>query len=307
MNALLELRAEIESTNEGVARAQRALALHPEIPSAKETLRAIVQRRERLEAEFAAAAKEAGRDVCKYAIETDDPIPAMRDITNVWGTFQRLFTTVYDVVVSGAPKQIEKFSETILEKTKFGFGYTFPGSIGVVMTVDPGDGLVPDTALDTAMKNVFDIISVRRPEDVIEVNRRFGLAAVRIAREWAAENARAGFGANVEWRGTEPMPRRLRLQSPEINQLESAIDRAAEYRTETIPGELVVVNYEERTFQMRLSPELAISGTYDDAVSIDRPAQVPHRYKAEMQISRRIISKGEEDRVSYFLVRLDPE
>ena len=53
MNALLELRTEIEQTNEAVARAERAFALHPDIPSAQETLRAIVQRQERLQKEFA--------------------------------------------------------------------------------------------------------------------------------------------------------------------------------------------------------------------------------------------------------------
>ena len=301
MNALLELRAEIERTNEGVARAERAVALYPDIPSTAETLKAIVQRRDRLQAEFMRAAELARRDVCKYAIETEDPIPAMQDIAAVWGTFQRLFTTVYDVIVSHAPKQIEKFSESILAKTRFGFAYTFEGSVGVVMTVEQGGDLVPDTALDVAMTCVFEIMKSQRPEEIIDVSRRYGLATVRVMREWAAENARARFGANVEWVGTGPMPQRLRLQVPEIIRLEGAINRAAEQTDETREGELIGVNYEERTFQMRTSPEqLLISGTYDDAVSLENPAQVPSRYIAYVRVSRRIFLRERKTRFLIF-------
>lgn len=133
------------------------------------------------------------------------------------------------------------------------------------------------------------------------------MATVRVAHEWASDNARARFGANVEWRGTDPMPRRLRIQAPEIIQFESAIDRAAEHRIETIPGELVELDYEKRTFQMRLGPDKLISGTYDDAVSPDRPARIPYRYRAEMQINRRIIAQGEEEATTYFLLGLSEE
>src|SRR6185437_8707817 len=98
-----------------------------------------------LQAEFVAAAEAAGLDVCRYAIETDDPMPAMKDIVGVWGTFQRLFTIMYDVTSSGRPKQIESFSESVASASRFRFAYTFSGSVGVVMTVEQGDDLVPDT------------------------------------------------------------------------------------------------------------------------------------------------------------------
>jgi hypothetical protein len=307
MSMLLDLQSEIQRTNEAVARAERAVANHPTLLSAQATLRGFVQLRDRLQEEFAAAAQEAGRDVCRYAIETEDPMPALRDIASVWGTFQRLFTIVYDVTVSGRPKQNESYSETVANAARFGFAYTFSGSVGVVLTVDQGSDLIPDTGLDAAMKNVFEIMSARRPEAVIDVNRRFGLAAVRIAREWAAENSRAHFGANVEWRGTDKSPQRFRIQTPEIIQLESAIDRATETRTDTIFGKLVDVNIEERSFQIRLDSETLISGTYTNAISPERPAIVPSRYRAEVEIRTRILQQETEASVEYFLLSLSPD
>jgi hypothetical protein len=307
MSALLDLQAEIERTNEAVARAERALAAHPDIPSAYETLKAIVQRHARLQKQFAEIAQSNGYDVCHYAIETEDPIPPVRGVAGVLETFQRLFTTVYDAIIGGAPKLIERTAERVSDVTTFGFAFTAPGSLRVVMTVDESKELIPNLKLDEAMANVFRIMKAQRPEEIIEVHRRFGLPAVRIAREWASENTRARFGANVEWHRKDGISRSIRVQIPEIIQLQSAIDRASEKETETTPGELIEVNYEKRTFALRVSPDKIIVGTYENAVSASRPAYIPGRYKAELQISRRILPQDQAESVSYFLIRLAPE
>ena len=70
---------------------------------------------------------------------------------------------------------------------------------------------------------------------------------------------------------------------------------------------MVDVNFEERSFQMRLDSETMISGTYDDAISRERPAPVPSRYRAEVRISTRILPQQTEEPVSYFLISLDPD
>jgi hypothetical protein len=72
---------------------------------------------------------------------------------------------------------------------------------------------------------------------------------------------------------------RVRLQTPEIVQLEIAIAKATENYQETMTGELVRIDYEDKTFQMRVEPDAKlISGAYENAVSLARPAQVPRRY-----------------------------
>lgn len=169
MSTILDLQRELQEINEAVARAERVLAQHPELPSAQATLEGIIGRQDRLRAEFAAAAVTDGRDICQYAIETDNPNPSMRDITSVLGTFQRLFTTVYDALVTG-PKQRERHSDSIISATALGFAYSFAGSVGVVMTIEKGPGLLGDMNLDKAMNSVFEIMKARNPEEVIEVN-----------------------------------------------------------------------------------------------------------------------------------------
>jgi len=304
MSTLLDLQTELHEINEAVARAERTLSQYPDLPSVEATLRAIVQRRDRLQEQFVAVAQASGHDVCRYWIETTDPNPSVLDVTDVLGSFQKLFTAVYDAITN-APKQIASWGSEASAATKLGFAYTVPGSIGIVMIVDESSELIPDRKLDEAITGVFEMMSARRPEQVLDLSRRFGLATVRVAREWAAENAKAGFGVNVEWHRKDDARQRVRLQTPEIIQLESAIDRASNRQIEKFVGELVEVNVEERTFRMRLDLETVISGTYADVISPEKPARVPHRYAATMQVTRRILTQGTEDSVSYFLVRLD--
>jgi hypothetical protein len=305
MSSLLDLQMEIQRTNEAVARAERTLLQHPTLPSAQATLRSFVQLRDRLQEDFATAARASGHDVCRYKIETTDPNPSVLEIAEVIGKFQRLFTAVYDAITN-LPKQIARAGAEAMGATRLGFGYTFPGSIGVAMTVDETQALIPSADLDNAMQGVFEIIRARHPDEILRLRDRFGLATVRIAREWASDNAKAGFGADVEWLRKDDVRRHVRVQTPEIIQLENAIDRASDQQSETMMGELVEVNFENQTFQLRLNLETVISGTYRDAITPDRPATVPHSYNAVLQVSRRILSQGTEDAVSYFLVRLDP-
>jgi hypothetical protein len=304
MTTLLDLQRELQEANEAVARAEHILAQHPDLPSVQATLRAIVQRRDRLQEKFIAVAQHSGRDVCRYWIETTEPNPSILNVTDVLGSFQKMFTAVYDAITN-APKQIASFGSEAFAATRLGFAYTVPGSIGIVMVVDESRELLPDRNLDAAITGVFEIMSARRPEQVLDFSRRFGLATVRVAREWASENAKSGFGANIEWRRKDDVQQRVRLQTPEIIQLENAINRASHRQTETFIGDLVEVNVEEQTFRMRLNLETVISGNYADAISPDKPASVPHRYQAKMEVSRRLLPQATEEAASYSLIQLD--
>jgi hypothetical protein len=304
MSTHLELQRELQEANEAVARAERAMYQFPELPSAQATLRSIVQRRDRLQEEFSAVAQASGYDVCRYWIETGESNPSITNIADVLGGFQRIFTAVYDAITN-APKQIASWGTEALAATRLGFAYTVPGSVGVVMVVDESRELLADRKLDEAITGVFEIMSARRPEQVLALSERFGLAAVRVAREWAAENSKAGFGANIEWRRKDDVRHRVRLQTPEIVQLETAIDRASHKHTDKLIGELIEINVEEHSFRMRMDLDKVISGTYAAAVSQSNPAIVPHRYEATVEVTQRILPQSTEESVSYFLVRLD--
>ena len=287
-----------------VARAERTLAAHPDTPSVLATLRTIQKRRDNLEEEFSTVANELGLDVCSYRIELPDGARAtIASMTAVLGAFQRTLTSVYDALLHG-PKKTTKTSEDVLSATAFEFAYTFPGSIGVMMTL-PVERLSTDEApLGAAMKTTFDLMTAHDAETIQALTAKLGVAAVRQAHQWALANADAHFGADIAWQRDKHVLREIRVQPQELRALANIISIVSARENVVVTGTLVDVSLEQRTFRLDVDGK-SIGGTFDNAISRSRPAQIPKLYKATMDVRQRIVPSNEQEEITYSLLRLD--
>jgi hypothetical protein len=304
MSLLIDLQHDLQDASAAVAHAERTAILHPNLPSVMATLRTIQGRRNALEEQFAAAANDAGLDICSYRVEFENPHDAtIANLTAALGGFQKVFTTVYDALVNG-PKKRARISDDVSDATAFGFGYTFPGSVGFMMTLSNERMLLGTTKLDSAMEKTLELISTRNPEGVQEITETVGIAAVRVAHQWAADNAKARFGADIAWQRETSLKSRLRIQPQEVAQVADAFGSAIAKEQVRVTAELLIVNYEDRTFEMR-DGDTVVKGTFGKAISPDKPAHVPKKYIATLTVSTKIaLVDGKED-VSYFLVSLE--
>lgn len=304
MSKLAQLQKDLQSASAAVAHAERVLSQHPNVPSVLATLRTIQARRASLEEQFFAAADEAGLDVCGYRIEHEGSTATISGLTAVLGTFQRIFTTVYNALENG-PKKTAKVSAESVGATSLGFAYSFPGSVGVMMTL-ANDRMLFESKLDDAMKKTMELISADDPLHIQELTDVVGLPAVRLAHEWAQENVKAGFGADIVWQRDDVIKSELRVQVPQIAALESVIRNMSAKEEIVLVGELLDVSVSEHTFRMKVRDKI-INGTFDAAISASKPAQLPKTYQATVTISQKIVlpESGEEE-IHYHLVRLDP-
>lgn len=305
MSQLAELQKDLQDVSAAVARAERTLAAHPDVPSVAATLRTIQKRRENLEEQFFAVANEMGLDVCSYRIEPPDyqrtTIAAM---TAVLGAFQKVFTSVYDGLVNG-PKKSSKASANVIGATALGFAYTFPGSIGVMMTLENDRLLVGETDLDGAMRKTFELMRYSEPSQIEEATKQVGLAAVRQAYQWASENAKAGYGADIVWQREGIIKFEVRIQTQEIARLASVIRGTTAKEEVTLIGDLLDVSIPDKTFQMNVDSKM-IQGGFDVAISHTKPVQLPQTYRATMNVQEKVVTEDGEDAITYFLLRLDP-
>jgi hypothetical protein len=304
MSRLARLQTDLQDVSAAVARAERTVAQFPSIPSVAATLRTIQKRQEMLEAQFAEAAGELGFDTCSYRIEFDDGQPAtIASITAVLNAFQKVFTSVYDAVLNG-PKKSAKASVEVIDASAFGFAYTFPGSVGFMMTLANERLLFDKTKLDDAMGKTFELIRARTPIKIEAMTEVVGLPAVRLAYKWAFENSKAGFGADIAWQRVLDRKIEVRVQPQEVVDLALAMGAAIAKEQVVYTGDLVRVDLNDSTFEMMVDGK-KIKGTFDRAISSANPAQLPKRYVATMTVSTKIaVGDGEED-TSYFLARLD--
>lgn len=305
MSKLAELQMELQEASAAIVRAERTVAQHPDIPSAAATLRTIIKRRDNLEQQFFAEANEVGLDVCGYRIEPNEGRATIAAVTAVLGAFQKTFTNVYDALTLGRPKMKAKASRDTIEATAFEFAYSFPGSIGIMMTLPNDRLLLGETGLDDAIKTTFDLLNAKTQDEVQLITDKVGLPAVRAAHEWAEENAKAGFGARITWQRDEVIRDSMHAQTQELAQLSSFMKQIHAREEITVIGELVEVDLIVRKFQMRVGEKI-IRGDFKDAIGTAHPAQLPKLYKATLQVQQKIVPESDqEEEIVYFLLRLE--
>jgi hypothetical protein len=304
MSRLEDLQKELQGVSAAVVHAERTLAANPNVPSVAATLRTIQKRRENLEEEFLVVAAAQGLDVCGYRIVLDDKPATISGLTAVLSTFQKVFTSVYDAVMRG-PKLTSKAGAETIAATELGFAYTYPGSVGVMMTLPNDRLLIGDTKLGEAMGQTLELLNARDKVKVEAMTEIIGLPAVRLAHQWATENAKAGFGAEITWLRNDSMKRELRLQMQEIAEVASSIRQAIAKEEIVVTGELLDVALSSHTFQMRLHDRI-IQGGFKDAINAEHPAQLPKTYRATLNVMQKIVIEDGKEEITYFLVRLDP-
>lgn len=304
MSRLEDLQRELQRASAAIVHAERTLAANPDVPSVAATLRTIQKRRENLEGEFFAEAAAQGLDVCGYRIELEHKAATISGFTAVLSTFQKVFTSVYDALAHG-PKLTSKAGAETIAATELGFAYSYPGSVGVMMTLPNDRLLIGDTKLDEAMGQTLELLNARDKVKVEAMTEIVGLPAVRLAHQWATENEKAGFGADIKWLFNSSVKKELRLQMQEIAEVASSIRQAIAKEEIVVTGELLDVALSSHTFQMRLNDRV-IQGEFKDAINADHPAQLPKVYRATLNIMQKIVIEDGKEEITYFLVRLEP-
>jgi hypothetical protein len=308
MSRVQELQAELQGTDAAIAHAERTLAANPHIPSVAATLRTIQKRRENLEEQFLAATGAQGLDVCGYRIELEDRPATIAGLTAVLSAFQKVFTSVYNAIERG-PKLRSRTSAEITDATAFSFAYTYPGSVGIMMTLANDPQLIGGTKIDAAMQKTLELLRTTDPLKVKGLADTLGVPPVRFAHQWATENAKAGFGADITWRRDRLIKGEVRMQPREIELLASTLKGTIAEEVVTFIGELTHVDTEEKTFRMKLiypSKDRQIYGTFDTAITSTHPVQLPQVYKATMNVLQRVVVEDGQEEITHFLLRLDP-
>ncbi len=308
MTRLLELQEQLQETRAALAQVERALAERPDKPSLSALAKSLTAQQRNLEADFAVEVDRLGMDVCSYRVFKDEGVPPLLPLAQGLVDFQSLVTVVYDARKTSVPKERAKVSPDIRAETAFELGYTFPGSLGIVLTIPNKRRLILDSHLDEAIGQVFSLAKARSTSDIREFAKRLGLASIRAMYKWASGHARAGLGVGIEWRRESTVLASLLAQQPELENLYRMIEETSD-ESETkisVEGGLEAVNIKTRRFVLRDSTDSRISGSYKDAIGVSHRAELPgRRYRATLTKVERIRYSTDEEEVEYHLERLE--
>lgn len=282
MSVLTSIQDQLRHVDELIAHFEHT-AIETPRPSIAANIRALEKERRNLQSDFDRAALESEIDVYRYRILDRDRV-TLTGLTDAWREFQNLLAVVYESIRHGAPKKKSKgktVAGTWAEPVELGFGYSFPGSIGVALTLPNRAGLFADEAIIQATEAIFNLAEAYGDGDkVARIARQLGPAPVAAMYSWVDIHVGYGFGVGIEWKRTATQTRSLLVQFEQMRALRERLSvTTIETRTQ-VTGTLAAVDSDEATFRIHQDDGVDIEGTYRDAISREQAARVPARYNA---------------------------
>jgi hypothetical protein len=309
MSRISEIQGKLLETNAAIAEVEKAIANDPKSLSLSAMMKSLEKRYEKLEADFMAEVDSLGVDVCAYRMFGEEEHPTLRALSSVLGDFQNLVSTVYDAIKTAVPKIRARISAEIAAETEFRFGYTFPGSVGVVLTIPNQRLLIGESYLDESLRVISEMARVHDSPEVLKYAKRLGPASIRSLYNWAYDHAESGLGVDMEWRRQQIIRTRLFAQRPELERLHQIINLTSEERVSelTVYANLVGVELTRRSFHLKLDTGEDIRGSLAEDIDISekQTVELPRRYKAQIIKTEKIRYSTEQEDISYNLVNLE--
>ena len=307
MSAILEMALQLRDVGEAIARHERAIARNSS-PSLVAGLRSLQKRMKRLEEDFVVVTASVGVDVCRYRFFSDIARPTVTPICGALTLFQNAVTLSFNAITNG-PQHVARVAPEIVEKTAFGFDYSFSGSLGIVLTFENEQFGLIQSAMDDAMGAIFEVASAKSATEIAQQGRRLGQPAIKAIYRWAGEHATSGFGADIQWVRGDDIKNRLLLQCEELKGLYDMLADTSTTEVEEIAIEGTFTGGEhsrKHLFHFVGDDGTDYKGKYEDAISEENPVQYPKRYRAHIKKTTRIFfASDEDDKPTYFLLRLD--
>jgi hypothetical protein len=307
MTRLLEIQEKLQDTTVAMVELEKNALEHPQSSDIGLIRRSLEKRQSVLLSELSVEADDLGIDVCTYRIFSERERQTLRALVQTLGDFQTMVSTVYDAVKSKVPKIRARVSAEIIKETEFNFAYTFPGSVGVVLTIPNQRLLGIESYLDETFSEITNMAQVKDSSEVLNFAKRLGVASIRTLYSWAFDHDNLGLGVNIEWRRAKTIRNRLLTQRPEFERIHKTIEQTSEQtvKEREIIGQLEGADVSKKTFHIKSDTGEEFKG-FTDIISESQRVELPRRYKAVIITREQIKYSTEEEIVSHQLIKLEP-
>ena len=301
MSALAELQERIQSTNALIAEWDSSLArVQGEAPpSVLANIRSLEKLKRRLEAEFLEVAAQEELEVYRYRIINGPRRITLSEVAESWGKFQDFFGAVYSALTKTAT-QGKKPPQAV--GVDLGYGYSFAGSVGVVVTVPPEIGIYATTPLEDASNTVFDMVE---GQALNKIAKTVGPVPIQRLHEWVGVHIKNQAGLGLEWRSQQEIKRTVVLDYPQLEAIRATVADTTTTAILEISGELYAVDTDIKQFKLRGDDKEEYCGTFGDAITPEHAASVPARYRAKIIKTTKIIFTSGEPETELFLDSLN--
>jgi hypothetical protein len=205
-------------------------------------------------------------------------------VTQSLNEFQQLFSRIYDAILYG-PNQRGRISSSVYEQTRFDFGFSYPGSLGVALMVPGDNGLFGDKFDDTVAA-LLQITEIQDDHEVRDLSKELGHSVVKKTYDWAKVNYHGDFDIGLRWSGLRTSDRGGIIDLSVFGKLVEVIERTSDKDIKTLKthGILLGIDTDKGRFNFYSSDEFSYSGVLSDEFPRAREWVVNHRYEAVIQV-----------------------
>jgi hypothetical protein len=260
---------------------------------------------EDLEQQWEEECRHAQKEVCRYRIIPEHARNySLAAVSKSLLDFQELFSQIYGALKTGARKRA-RVSADVAAQTKFNFAFTYPGSLGVALTVDSEADLFANK-FDEAVKAISEIVSIDDQHDVRDLAKTLGGAVVTKVYDWSRVNFGAGYGIDITWKRTDGTIRGGVIDAPALGKVVDLIARTSDrkIRKITVKGVLVGINIKTKRFRFVVPHGQDFTGILSEDFPATRRWSVNTNYQAEIMIEEITKYSTMETQKTYRLERL---
>ncbi len=286
---------------------ERALAQTPTDKGLRLTLLSAKRRAERAEVVLLEKAETAQIDLCRYRVirGSSNEYPALHLAQSI-ANYQNLFTAVYDFAKSGAVRAAAKYAKGLREKTLLNLAYTYPGSMGVLLSIPANRNLFGEGDLDKVVRALQRITEVNSQGEVKEIAQEMGMNVIKRASDWASQNWEAEYSLDVQWRDSKDVRVGSFIERARFLRISSLINQTSEETVNEIEVAGTLVGYHDLSdrFSVATREGDVYNGRLHDNF-VRKQYKIPADYVARMQ-ERTIISYASDTiKTTYFLLALE--
>jgi hypothetical protein len=234
-----------------VSKLEERLAQSPGDVSLRLTLSSAVQMAERTERELYEIATAEQVDLCRYRLVRHIGEGfSLQSVSKSLEAFQDAISYVYEAIM-GTPRRRAGLTREARRESEMLFGYSYAGSLGVVLLAPSQKGLFT-TKFDDVVKTINQVFEIENNDELRHAARAIGPAAINKLYEWAAVNNEAGYDLDLRWTNSNSVESGRYVQVRQFGKLANLISLTSEIEKKAIRTEGVLVGFDSvyKTFHL---------------------------------------------------------
>lgn len=307
MSALASLLDKVQRAYARIAEVEATAAQFPGDIYILGNLSSLKRDAKKLEELWEEEARRAQLEVCRYRIVPQlEKEYGVRNVGTSLIGFQDLFSQVYDAIIHGK-KARKRLSEEILLATTLNFGFAYPGSLGVAMTV-PADRDLFDDRYEEVVHEILQVMKLHSENEVREIAGKYGVAVVKRLYDWSKVNSASGYSVGLSWSRVAGNTRARIVDAADFSRNVDLISRVSEGVTSRIYsfGTLLGIDGTMKSFRFVTDDDRVFSGKLDEAFPARKEWSINVKYRAELDEETVTQYATDETKTTYRLRDLMP-